>query len=210
MINRNKKVLSIVGLIVVGCIGSAMWEMVIRPGAYRFWESIGNILDFNMRKAVDASYSSAALNPYPLPSLVLLLTVGVVGAGILFSTVVVALIDRIRARQKVDGIVQHATDSLIMRRFFKYVLKPIVVIIAIYGVILIYGSLFVVNHAIFTRRLFETNLKIIAPFTSEKDIYSLRSDFSRVKNREDFIHVYKRMQNIAEQNSVELRKEKTW
>jgi hypothetical protein len=62
----------ILSAIILGAIGSGVWEIIAKPGLTTLSRTILDILTFGSKTLKDAAYSSAAMNPTPLPSLILL------------------------------------------------------------------------------------------------------------------------------------------
>lgn len=64
-----KLALGLIGTLVLGAMGSGLWEIVFRPGLTRF----GDFLISLSTSANSAVYTTAALDPTPVPGLVVLL-----------------------------------------------------------------------------------------------------------------------------------------
>src|SRR2546423_480145 len=69
---RKSVVWAILGAIILGAIGSGLWDMLAKPGLGTVGRLLLNIVTLGSKTIRDAAYSSAALNPTALPSLIFL------------------------------------------------------------------------------------------------------------------------------------------
>ena len=64
---RKSVVWAILGAIILGAIGSGLWDMLAKPGLGTVGRLLLNIVTLGSKTIRDAAYSSAALNPTAMP-----------------------------------------------------------------------------------------------------------------------------------------------
>ncbi|PYS27914.1 MAG: hypothetical protein DMF75_19615 [Acidobacteria bacterium] len=62
----------VLGTVILGAVGSGLWDLLMKPGVSRFGRLFLGIITFGSKTLRDSAYSSAALDPTSLPALVIL------------------------------------------------------------------------------------------------------------------------------------------
>jgi len=73
MVGNKRAVLAVIGAIILGAIGSGLWEMIAKPGLSSLGRLFLTLVTFGSESARNNAYADAALDPTAIPSLVLLL-----------------------------------------------------------------------------------------------------------------------------------------
>jgi hypothetical protein len=191
----------IIGTIVLGAIGSGVWDVLAKPGLSAASRFALNLVTLGSGTVKDAAYSSAALDPYPLPSLIVILILTWLPLWP-FATALGFRMGRFVAnRQQQDKRIHRRLESLITAA---YVLVTIAV--------LAYAFVFtqIINQAILIRRVFYADLAICSPYISETDEKRLRAHFASVKTRADYDLIAIELKQIATTNKISLREESLW
>lgn len=68
----RRPALVVAGTVLLGIVGSGLWDVVAKPGLGWLGRATLNIITFGSEFVRDAAYVSAALDPTPLSSLVLM------------------------------------------------------------------------------------------------------------------------------------------
>lgn len=205
------------GAIVVGVIGSGVWDVIAKPGLSRAGTALIRAVTFGSTAVRDLPFSSAALNPYPLASLVMLLLLVV---SVLFPAVWFLLEAYLRPRvrdhfkRKKDafraqaGTPEEAKELLKKWRVRRR--KRLALGMAAYYLLLFawgYVAAGVLNQAITVRRLDEANRQILAPLITQQELAKLDSEFASITDQAGFLRLHSAMGDIARRRGVSLRPE---
>ena len=199
--NRVRRIiLGVVGTVLLGAIGSGLWDLLFRPGLNetrswitRLWHS-----------ADDAVFASAALDPRPLADLVLMQLLVQVPlcmlTWLLLDVLLMPPLFRfldVKVEQEGRGYVQRVRARL---RWTALVLAMF--LLGLYAIGLIGFS--IVSDSVVVWRVFDRNLAICAPLLSDSDTRSLTSSFGEMRTRADFERIRDRMNGLARAHGKEL------
>jgi hypothetical protein len=205
------------GAVLVGAIGSGVWDVVAKPGLSRIAVGILTVITFGSETVRDLPYASAALNPFPLPTLLLLgvmvLAIPALIVYVLFETFVKPRLrrrrqeqaERIRAAADTPDNGEIAVARWRTTRFYFAAIVLAVYLSLIFG--FAYASFAVVNQAVLVRRVFEANFDIVAPHISVDERLRIRSEFAQMTNRADWNALNSKLGGIAKSAGVTLRQE---
>lgn len=176
--------LGVLGAVAVGAIGSGIWDVIARPGLNRAASALLTLFTLGSSTVRDLPYSSAALDPYCLPPL-LLLYIGVI---LLPCLAIFPLLDTfvkpwllLRRSQRESAVRSaaannsEAEDAVSLLRTRRR--RRLAMVIVAYGVLIsgfAYVSFGVVNRAVAIRRIYDANMQILAPHISQDDFMRLR------------------------------------
>ena len=79
-------ILSIVVTILLGAIGSGLWDAALKPITLKLGSQLYTVITFGARRSRDKIYKRAAMGHHELPSLYILLIVMVLGISALTAT----------------------------------------------------------------------------------------------------------------------------
>jgi len=194
----QRVILGTIGTILLGAIGSGVWQLAFAPGV----DWMTRVITGWSAYVSDAAYESAALDPRPLSSLILLLLVSQVplwiGVGVLsVEFLAPALFNFLRRRSRGDKrIIRRGSRSL--------AIVLIVMCIGLYIVARIGFS--VANQAVWVWRVFHTNLARCSPYLTEQDQRLFEARFRSIRHEREYLQLQEDLAPIAAQHGVELEK----
>lgn len=203
-----KLALGIVGTLVLGAIGSGIWEVLFRPGLSRIGEYLISISE----KADHTVYQSAALDPTPIPSLILLLFIAQIPVLVMawFITTGFFRPRLVKRPRRLDahsqGDVSTDAGSSIRRALLSKIRKMAALgaTVALLAALLGYFTLSISNSAVFVWRVFHQNLDISRPYLSQAEQDKIVSSFRRMQSKSDFESIKLRLNQVAGRNGLVL------
>jgi ABC-type Fe3+ transport system permease subunit len=204
--NKMKIFLGVIVTILLGFIGSGLWEVVGRS-ILNFCSFIvikiitlgqTTLLDYiykDMGKGLSEHYS---INAYYFPLL-------------LFTIVVICVLDILRRKikkylsksqkeQKITPVDKEKRLSKLNKLVFYLIL------LYIFLFIVSFSDYFVVNYKDRTRTHFKQCVTICAPYITEKENNLLLSEFALIKSKADYINLNNKIKDIAQQYGLDLPK----
>jgi hypothetical protein len=214
-------VLAFFGAILVGVISNAIWDVVAKPGLNNLSSAALRLIGLLSTTVADLPYSTAALNPYALPSLIILLLIvaSIPGFGIqpLVRPLVEWRLDRyvtpssdalVTSSETVESEQAARSAALKVSKILK-VASLVLALFCLFVFMVSYVTFGIVNRAIAIRRIYEANLDIIAPYVSSQERLQLQAQFAAMTIKRDYIAIRLRLETIASKNAVKLRPETT-
>ncbi len=101
---------SILGAILLGAIGSGVWEVIAKPGLSRTGRFFLSLFTLGSTKLRDASYASAALDPTPLPALLVLFVIVPMFPAFLLGVFLRAKVEQGRRYREIRGARKNIED----------------------------------------------------------------------------------------------------
>jgi hypothetical protein len=199
----KKTIFTLVGAVTIGIIASGLYDLVVKPGINFVTDWSYNLISFFSETIENSPFSSAALDPTIVPSLfqMTFFTAGLPGFLLGFSIFAFYLVHK-KSKTPTEN------DNNKQYKKIKLYITFIPVIAYVLAITLILNTLFsVVNKSVFIHRVFRANLAICTPFISEKQRNTVIADFAKMETKNDYLKIQEILQNIANQNGVELRKE---
>lgn len=216
---KNRKAPStILGLVLLTVVGSVVYDMLVRPGLSSATRFILSIITFGSATIRDSAYASAAMDPTPLTSLILLLAMvsGVV------SLVIVSWMPRSRRRAAITALEDSLELVTTAEERQEVIRKPHAAYCRVYrsdialrifstiGVLVIAVAFMVHNQSVLIWRTFHSNIAIVEPFLSREENVELRAWFASMNRRVDYQKIKKRLEAIATRNDVKLHDFTLW
>lgn len=197
----RRPIWAIVGAIVIGIIGSGLYDLLVKPGISHFGDWFFKIISHSSVAIKNAPFSTAALDPTSLPSLIMLFLLGSVPISLLIILIPIKII-RDHIRKKNIKKSEKELKSTKLKALILYLFNIILLIIVSQT------SVSIINKTILIDRIFHANLKICAPYITEKEEKILVSEFSSMETMDDYEKINKVLLEIATNNTLSLRKEK--
>ena len=184
--------------IFLGVVGSGLWDILFRPGFGWLSQTLFEAFTFGSESLQDLSYESAALDPRPLPSLLLLLFSPAVFSGVFLGLVM-------RRMRRTREILTGEKNQPNLRRvqILGYFLLGFFTTLAFIGVF----SVSVVNKSVAVWRIFHTNLEIVSPYITDAEKETLNSEFRSIKSKSDYEALSQQLVSIAKKNDIPLHGE---
>lgn len=201
---KAKKVLywfgGVLGVILLGAIANGVWSGILSPALSWFVDIVIRSFSLISVSFKNNIYQEAAKGFHEAPSLEnFFICLAVFFATIwAFSSVIFSQIskrltteeaskeDLLKLKRKLNR--DRITVSILLLTFF----------------LMFLWSLLKLQYAnrIITQSL--NSVEIISPFIEQKEYLSLKSDFYRVKNAEDYEAYYKKMVDLSDEHEIEL------
>jgi hypothetical protein len=183
----RKIIVTVLTTLVLGAIGSGVWEVLFRPGLS--W--VGKILSEVSARFENDIYRSAALDPQPLPGLILLLILSTIPLCIAAYLLMEGFV-----RKPLEGALQKRLDNELANAaedkaeaIFDRSIKRVSVIGAL-AMAAFFGLFFIgftlQNEAISVWRISQANLEISAAYAPDSEMKRLRALFRSMQTRADF------------------------
>lgn len=200
-----KSITSLLGLLLIGAIGSGLWEIFLKDLLY----NIGNIfvdgISFFYSDYVNSLYENVGKDGSVfaiLPGLVLITLI--IGFPLLVLTFLIFIYRK--TIKKGDEInIEVKTPKLI-----SYILKSRKALIAIAILMSIYNSITYTNlfirevTTLRARNYIERTSEIIRPNMTEEEFLKLRSKYRQIDNKEKFENTLSQIISYAERDSIVL------
>ena len=195
-------------LVLTVVIGKAFEACISRvsPFTVLFLNQVVSVITFGSTWVKDAPFRAAAMNPYPLPGLMMLfLAVSLLlllcsrsflhmGRTVLSRTRCWRLM-RVRLRRTSNrGTLAERKKLRETSRVFTFVVPASIALISCE--LLLIGSV-MVNNAVLARRKFETNLKILGPYISPIEQATFEARFAAMERYQDYQAIRSDMKSSA-------------
>ncbi len=207
---------TIAGVILLGLVCTTIYDLALKPGLSATGRFFLNIFTLGSQKVIDSAYESAALDPTPIASLMLILVailIAITPSIIIISELLPwstkakkqdILLERLEEAdgEEAEKIVEDLERLKNRGRYFRI---PFAIIsFAVFIPFLVH------NQSVVIWRVFNANVRIIRPHISENEYNILLSDFSSVKTKEDYEKVETKIKEHAAKSSLPLQNIETW
>lgn len=229
-------VIGIAGTLILGALGSGVWDLLFKPGIGRFGRWCLSLMTLGSESLRDAVYESAALDPTPLPSMMLL----IVGVSLPLGVALAGVGSYWRLRDIKDGRLDKAindageegkdkttaAESSVghtepkqeeqineeTRATFARTRRAIVSLLSVLILLslpMIIGAI-AVNQSILIWRAFHADLSICRPFLSDQEMYRFQARFASIKTRADYRAIASDLRSVAGAHGVRLTEIELW
>lgn len=203
---KAKAAVGIIGTILLGAIGSGVWELAFAPMASRIGRGILTVFTLGLESARDGIYQSVAKGHHELPSLYLY---GFLAILVMFFPLFIVLpaFARARIRRALTSKVPTELESMrrrLQRRLF-----------GVTAVGMLLGAAFFVrfvmhNYVNLAVTYFEQSMRIVGPYLEVYQERQLRSDFASIKNKRDYTELMSKIREVAKRHGKELPQFTVW
>lgn len=210
---REHWFLSILGTLVVGALGSGLWEVAFRPFFRKLGEVLFFVLTLGMKKASDSVYKDAAKGYREQGGMFISQHFVALASAVIIATTFVMYKQTSyisipeQAYLECEGLETPCEKKQCVKEIIKEKLTWLIPILIIAStllvIILLYSYLWMsrVNHVITD---FKQYLSICKPFITNDQIILLEQSFALLNNKDDFKLLTKELSNIAEANHLKL------
>ena len=189
---------AIIAAIVLGAIGSGVWESLLRPAVSFFSNFFLNIATLGISSYRDQLYQEIATGFHERAAiLAFVFLLSAATAVSIFLSVIYFFIVRTEATNKSED------SNTISRRIFKK--KPIATIMVLLSIVstsFMTVFSFQINYMVRASSYVVQMETIIAPYIPEQKRLILQSQAAQVASKDDFVKVLSEMQLIAKQNGA--------
>lgn len=200
MNTRTKWLVGIFGTIVLGALGSGLWQIILGPLVYKIGRIFLGLLSLIFVTLNNNIFQEIAKGFHESHSLFLLeLAVGGL-AGILISLIV--LNSNLRRKERANKLVPGILDS--KRAYYIWILA------SIFSLSFLLGGLFIAAYENLYITRFEQILTICSPYISQNETSKFHSQFAQIKSKIDYENIVSSLENIAKSNNLSLPKIIFW
>lgn len=204
--------LSIAITIILGAIGSGLWDAALKPLGSKLGGFVFKVLTLNAKRSRDKVYLNAAMGHHELPSLYVFLIVVMVATAPLVASQIKLYSLMFEVNDAIDvqiGCADREIENLQECR--KEALRDrissglyIASLFSIFFVVLIFYRFMSINRTNLVITYYNQSIKSIRPFVAEEEFQFLERDFSLMKGKVDFDHIMERLDRVAKDNNVSL------
>lgn len=198
--------------IVLGALGSALWEWALRPLGSKFGNALFSIITLGAKRASDRIYAGASLGHRELPSLNILMIALVMLTALLLSS---QLTYYVNIRPSMDDQVfldacakkGESEKKGCIREQYKKSIEPQVKIwsaLSVFLSVFIFFKFHTVSRMNFIVTGFNHLLRIIRPYIDESKLHLIEQKFALMNNQEDYEELIDNMLTIAVENGVSV------
>ena len=214
-------ILSIILTIILGAIGSGLWDTAFKPIINKIANAIFTILSFGAKRARDKVYKEAARGHHELPSLFILLFIFISLPSFMLSLEIslYAKLYKLEPEVTISTVINNCKEKegdekaeCITNEGNKYLkdkfglkLHLLTLISILITVIIIYRFISI-NRTNIAITYYGQCLKICRPLMDDSCFYDLEQKFSLIETKEDYFDIINRLTAIAENNSIKLPK----
>lgn len=205
-------VLSIIATIVLGAIGSGLWDAALKPISRRIGSTLFTVLTFGAKRARDKIYRGAAMGHHELPSLYILLMVLTIGVAVLITSQVLLYV-KIYVPGLSGAVVggcsekEEAKQRECIRERVKEKLIPtlqVLSLVAIFLVVIIFYRFGAINRMNLVTTYYEQCLKSVRPFLKEGEFLVIEQRYSTMTTKEEYEAIVRRLADVATANGASL------
>jgi len=193
----GKYLFGALGTLILGAIGSGIWEILFRPGLSR----VGSFIVSISGKANEAVYQNAALDPTPIASLFLLLLT-------IYIPMIFAMWFLYKGffslKKRNNKFVIYDSKKL---EKAKISLKIVAISGFIFNIIIFSFSVYAFsleNKSVLVWRTFHKNAEICNQYLSVTEQEQVLASFRKMKNRADFDLIATKLSKIASAHKIYL------
>jgi hypothetical protein len=207
-------VLSIVATIVLGAIGSGLWDAV-KPVSRKLGSTLFTIITFGARRARDKIYREAAMGHHELPSLYILFIVLGLGTAVLIAGQVRLYVAVYAPEVLPPPLIAQCPDKdevklkeCIRERAKEEVLPALqwLSLIAIFLTVVIFYRFAAVNRMNLVTTYYEQCLKAARPFIDDRNVQLLEQRYAMMTTKEHYDSIISQLADVAKNNGASLPK----
>lgn len=198
--------------ILIGAIGSGVWDLIAKPGLSKFGNLFLTIFTLGSNKIRDYAYSAAASDPSPIAPLIILFC---------FSFLPIFLALYVWKNEFADEIYESRFEKkyygwneeeilkdleINIKKNSKHIRRISLLLISSSLLLFVYGQvgMSVLNQGVYISRAFKTNIIICAPYIDDQEEEVLWSEFSRVKTKNSYLEIDAKLNEISKKYNVNL------
>ena len=194
--SRPKWLLSILGTLLLGALGSGLWSAVLAPIGSSIARGLMSFLTLGITSAKDGTYRMAAEGLAERPSVFLL-----VFSGAFFLTIVITLFAWVMVTPRLRGWLSDAPSARLVQtsaRLRRWALGLSLFNVFLVAVVLV--QIMFLGYANTVASRFIQQLTVVAPYITPEQRTLFASRFASVKTRSEFVTVFEELNAIALRN----------
>lgn len=204
--------LSIFLTIILGAIGSGLWDIAFKPLGAKLVNVLFKVLTLNAKRSRDKVYLNAAMGHHELPSLyifllfIVLITAFVAASQFSIYKVVydssfnVEVVSQCNHEKAIEAIECN-------RKLLKQRIEPELygaTLMAIFYTVFIFYRFISINRTNLIVTYYQQCIKSIRPYISNEELYLIGQRFSLMTNKEEFDEILEILNAVAKGNNGNL------
>lgn len=200
-----KKILAIISVIILGAIGSGVWDYLLKPFLKIFPEVILTIITFGIKGLQDNIYLEVAKGFHEIGSILIFTSLIAALTGFLFFGVLAYIqISQKLSNEDKNTSNQGCPDEGIVgkiRKRYRFILILVIIFLVVWLNWTWFRVAYINDKVTYYNQLYDT----VAPFINEKEQLMIKSNFSQIKNKEDYDVIIDHLKKIANENNQTYR-----
>lgn len=185
----KNKIIWVVVTLILGALGSGLWELILRPALAFLGNSALDIVTLGLDSLRNDLYQEAARGQYERVGISVLSAISGTLAGITIAAIVLPFLLK---RRLSNQIVQRSTRQFAI---------SLLMIFTTTFVLLLFQRVIYVNNAI---NYFEQLCLIVEPYQTEQERSLIRSEYAQATTRQEYVAIVERLAKIAKNNNAKI------
>lgn len=212
--------ITIVGVLVLGIVGSTLYDLLVKPGLTSAGRQILDAITFGSVTLKNAAYSSAAIDPTPVTSLVLLqaaLAVATLPAiGLVVQSIVKREIDVLKRMSNEENNLGNSEIKQRLELKQNQIAKKLRVLVWLFWLIflpwisVVLVAFSVHNQSVLVWRAFNANMAILEPHVTREEVLALRAKYAQMETGDAYKAIQDEMSLLANERGAKLKSIQTW
>lgn len=205
-------VLSIIATIVLGAIGSGLWDAGLKPVSRKLGGALFTMITFGAKRSRDKIYKNAAMGHHELPSLYILLIVFLAAISFLVlsqlrlyiaiyapdaSTALVSKCAEKEESKKIECVKEQVNKRMIPT-------LQVISLISIFMSVFILYRFATINRANLVTTYYEQCIRSAKPFLGREKFLLIEQKYSQMKTKEDYDDLIKELSEVMQSNGASL------
>lgn len=184
-LRAKNKVLWVLITLVLGAIGSGLWEVAFKPSLSLAGDGILYLTTLGMKSLHDGIYVEVAKGQYERTALQILSAIVGVVIGVMLAVITIG------------GLKRKSTDSSIEAK--KGFLRKLFLL---FCCVLLLFSTYRTSYIVRAAAHFDQMMTICGPHLSESERLRLRSKFAQIRSKEQYVDLLSQLEQIAKTNQL--------
>lgn len=190
----KKNLVWLAGTLLVGALGSGLWEAILKPSMLWFGTLMLDIATLGLSSLRDGMYLDVAKGTYERAGVMLL----AMATGALCGLITVPIrIGRFLRKRDEDGNTKAARELMLRNNW-------VFATFALAFIMVFFVSFFRINYIVRASNYAGQLQRITAPYVSESDRMMLDSELAQVKTRDDYVRLIDKLRKVASRNNVSI------
>lgn len=221
--------LALLSTILVGAIGSGLWELGMKPSLQYFGQKFLDTITLGSTTMKDNAYLAAALDQTAIPAV---RVYEIVSAFAMVPLLILIVFEsfknqRLRryflrtetARDKHKDSTatesssqqpEDTSDRMLIKDKTLIIVERTVICWIVLSVVFVSVQSLIHNQSLLIWRSFHADLRQCAPYMTSSDEELIEAQYAAMKSKSDYAIILGRLRDIAKQHNIKLHSEKLW
>ena len=192
-----RRVLWIVGMIILGAVSSGVWESMLKPLCAKVRDSILDVATFGVNRYRNDIYIEIAKGFCEKPSVLLFCTLVSTFLGFALAVTTTGFI---------ISPIKKVVSSEKKRKIFLWLATSYIIFVSVFAAFYA-ARISYINSAV---TYFQQCRTIIAPYIRQEEEKLLVAKFSQIESKNDYVIIVSNMEKVASKNLQKVPKFKIW